>query len=419
MNSTIVNERFGVEVGRAVIEQTLALPQAIGLGIIAADVGAAIRRAGKEAHTLEMFVNDQCSRRCPYCYVARKEFSPGEYLLPDQGAGIARKFAPYYREFSVTGMEPLLPTSFPFLLATLDAAVQSGYRDRVIITNGDYLAETAEELVRPGRVTTLAVSLDGPQAMHDASRGRESFELIANGFRTAGSVAESSRLKLLRFTNTTITRANIGYLAETVRASRGIGADFAAFHPVELVETNPTAIRNLPALLAVRDELVSSLLELIGKFRRGEIEHNIVLECTAGTADVLFELLNRDQLTDFSLEKSPSIDPKYPRGAGYIYLVHRVGRYRLAIDLRVYPFHGDIVLRINPNGYTSACRWLARGGWRGGNYVLEGGWPDLLFQPETLLVHALAYQEYREAKARANLTGFIQRISRACETVTI
>ena len=131
---------------------------------------------------------DGCNLACPYCYIdRRKEEAIRADLEPEDYATFIAQFSK--REpigaICVQGYEPLLPESFAYTRAILEA----GRRLNVptsLVTNGTYLDRWVEELaeLKPQKIA-VSIDADDP-ATHDKSRGKiGAFEDSMRGLRLA------------------------------------------------------------------------------------------------------------------------------------------------------------------------------------------------------------------------------------------
>lgn len=152
-----------------------------------------------------LHVTKACDLRCAYCYFSADTPMPGEMSAREYAALWPQLAALRPGKLVVTGGEPLLRPDLLELLRGLRAADPERAVTLALNTNGRRLDERlAGELV--GLVDEVRVSLDGPDAVHDALRG-------------AGTAAAARRaLALLRETGfipkvlVTATRASLPHL---------------------------------------------------------------------------------------------------------------------------------------------------------------------------------------------------------------
>lgn len=136
-----------------------------------------------------------CNLRCPYCYIDRRnEAARSLDLGPEAYVSFIDQFAAKEEVGAIClqGYEPLLPESFSYTQAILEAGQRLGIPTS-LVTNGTYLDHWVDELaaLRPHKI---AVSLDAADpATHDRSRGKVgAFEDAKRGIQLA---AENSALQ--------------------------------------------------------------------------------------------------------------------------------------------------------------------------------------------------------------------------------
>jgi len=155
---------------------------------------------------VQWLVTARCPLACPHCLAASDDGADAEMSLPQAARLIEQVAAMGVDEFLLTGGEPLARPDLSDIIAILRA---NGVRWSLnTAALPDRAARRAMERWPPGFV---AVSLDGPKAVHDRFRGREGAfdDALASvaWFATlaAGAVAAG----------TTVTSHNFAHLAET------------------------------------------------------------------------------------------------------------------------------------------------------------------------------------------------------------
>jgi len=123
---------------------------------------------------IDIKMTNLCNLRCSMCGQwgeqgnfrnAPKEFLQQELELPLLKR-LVREVAHFHPSFYLWGGEPFLYRNLiPFV-----ACIKANRLVCAINTNGTYLAEAAEDLVRLG-VDNLLISVDGPREVHDRVRG--------------------------------------------------------------------------------------------------------------------------------------------------------------------------------------------------------------------------------------------------------
>jgi radical SAM protein with 4Fe4S-binding SPASM domain len=182
--------------------------------------------AGPAIQTFEFFIQwhltERCNLRCRHCYQDRQvppEMSPGELFREIDGA--AGMFEAWESEQNVrvvpsihfTGGEPLL---YPGFLDAVRYARESGF-GVAVMTNGCLVTDDDARRFRDSGVFEVQVSLEGPEALHDAIRGRGSFKAALKGverLRRAGNKVSA---------NVTLSRLNSPFVGETVKIARDSG----------------------------------------------------------------------------------------------------------------------------------------------------------------------------------------------------
>lgn len=127
---------------------------------------------------LSIEVTTHCLRQCPHCFVRARgteKFS----LSPDDVRQMIREaYEIGYRQFHVTGGEPLFWNG---LLDILGDASDMGYQSIFLNTDGTLLTETTCRNLAKCRGLALSVTLQGPKRHHDAARGQGSYQQARQG----------------------------------------------------------------------------------------------------------------------------------------------------------------------------------------------------------------------------------------------
>jgi len=133
-----------------------------------------------------------CNLNCPFCYIDKRneaaralDLKPADYIaFIDQVAAQEDVGA-----ICLQGFEPLLPESFTYTRAILEAGRRLGIVTS-LVTNGTYLERWVDELaaLRPDKITVSIDSAD--PAIHDKARGKiGAFEDAMRGLRLAAADA--------------------------------------------------------------------------------------------------------------------------------------------------------------------------------------------------------------------------------------
>ena len=167
-----------------------------------------------------------CNLRCSYCYQdhMRSDCSFKHLLRSMRRPMVDRIFAamakieslhgldpqvPVRRNIGFFGGEPLLAENHAIVEYIVDKAIALGEVDLWAVTNGTEL-EAYRDLLGPGRIARLQITLDGPPEQHDRRRvhadGSGSFERIAENITMALELGVEVSVRL------NIDRTNIGDL---------------------------------------------------------------------------------------------------------------------------------------------------------------------------------------------------------------
>ena len=176
----------------------------------------------------------RCDLACSFCGQARK--APGDELAMADWRRLADEAATFSPRPRVTlwGGEPLLHPDFSSIA---NHALACGLT-LDLITNGTRLAMHAG-LLR--RFATLYVSVDGPEAVHDAVRGRGVFARVREGLRAVGP-GGPERVLMTALASETLERAE--------EAPFGLPVERVIFH--ELIRLAPHEAPEAPQAEAWR-----------------------------------------------------------------------------------------------------------------------------------------------------------------------
>ena len=173
------------------------------------------------------FVTFRCNSRCRMCDFwrtgaarAAEELTTDEWLrVIDDGAALDTWAV------SFSGGEPLLRDDLETLIRRADGHGQTTH----VCTNALLLdARRARSLAEAG-LDSVNVSVDSPDAaVHDAIRGRPTFERVVANLRTFREEAPGVRLGI----NSIITRHNYRGAARMVRFAESLGARALRFGPI-------------------------------------------------------------------------------------------------------------------------------------------------------------------------------------------
>jgi len=115
-----------------------------------------------------------CNLNCPFCYIDRRneaarslDLAPREYVAFIEQMAAREEIG----AICLQGYEPLLPESFDYTRAILEAGKRLGIVTS-LVTNGTHLAQWVDELeaLQPDKITVSIDSAD--PAIHDKARGK-------------------------------------------------------------------------------------------------------------------------------------------------------------------------------------------------------------------------------------------------------
>ncbi len=172
---------------------------------------------------IQWHLTEACNLSCTHCYQGprcRDEMSLPEIreTAAEAAAMISEWSSAYGISFSpsmnITGGEPLLRRD---LFAILESVVELGFTVH-LLTNGTLVDRSSARRLAELGVNGVQVSIEGPEEVHDAIRGRGSFSASAAGVRLLVDAGIPVTL------NVTLSRLN----AERVRAVIAFGSQAGA-----------------------------------------------------------------------------------------------------------------------------------------------------------------------------------------------
>lgn len=218
VSELVARECTGRGVSPEEIEALFRYLLATGLIVEAGQVARLVR-----AH---FNVTDRCNLACPTCYFAAGDL-PGTDPLSTKGALAVLDALALGRPRSlvISGGEPFLRGD----IAEILAFAARRFDDVVLLTNGCLIGEKEAEHVREyGARVQVSIESDDA-AVHEAARGRGSFNAAMRGIRALLS-AGVSEIEIVP----TLTRKNLAHVPGIVRLARdlGVGYHFSLFMPV-------------------------------------------------------------------------------------------------------------------------------------------------------------------------------------------
>lgn len=184
--------------------------------------------------TLVLDVTERCNLRCVMCHFARVErihFPPFDRLPADHGnmsaalfERIARQFFPYARRVALAcAAEPLM---HPRFAALLGIAARYGVPELWFPTNLLALTEATAEAIARGRLSTVAVSIDGVRKeTYEKIRAGATWERLHGKLRMLCEAQRSARTRPPRLRVIfTWMRSNRSELRELPAFAESLGA---------------------------------------------------------------------------------------------------------------------------------------------------------------------------------------------------
>ena len=188
--------------------------------------------AGSAIPTFDFFIQwhltERCNLHCRHCYQGGRapvEMSEGEVLQEIDGA--SEMFQAWESEQRIrvnpsihfTGGEPFL---YPGLHRVMRHARKSGF-GVAVMTNGSRVTDDDARRLKDLGAFEIQVSIEGPEALHDAVRGRGSFQAAIQG---ADRLAKAGNKVSA---NVTLSRLNAPSIEETVAIARDGGFSAIGF----------------------------------------------------------------------------------------------------------------------------------------------------------------------------------------------
>jgi len=191
---------------------------------------------GDTVRVLQVHPSRFCNLRCLHCYSTSAPSERGGLPIALLRAAVSDAAALGYNVLGVSGGEPILYRPLPELL---DHARACGLATTVT-SNGMLLDARRLERIA-GRVTLLAISLDGEPTSHDRIRGR------VGAFREMACHLEEVRRSQIPFGFIfTLTQHNLDELDWVARFAVEAGAKLLQIHPLELAGRAATELPARP-----------------------------------------------------------------------------------------------------------------------------------------------------------------------------
>jgi radical SAM protein with 4Fe4S-binding SPASM domain len=177
---------------------------------------------------IQWHFTEKCNLRCKHCYQSGKKKI--EMSLPEIRESIVKISdtlsawrGTYNIDFSpsvnISGGEPFLRGDIFEIISDFRRHEFEIY----LLTNGTLIdKEKAEDLYESG-VKGVQVSIEGPEAVHNAIRGRKSFSNSLSGVKNLLNAGLEVTL------NVTLSKLNADYFAEMIKLSSDLGVHYLGF----------------------------------------------------------------------------------------------------------------------------------------------------------------------------------------------
>lgn len=131
---------------------------------------------------LSLELTTRCNSPCRHCFARAGAGAEASLAPASAQAACQEGYVIGYRHLHLTGGEPLL---WPGLFDLLDLASALGYHSIFLNSNGLLMTEATAARLARYRCLSASVSLQGPQALHDAVRGAGTYRQAARGIACA------------------------------------------------------------------------------------------------------------------------------------------------------------------------------------------------------------------------------------------
>lgn len=171
---------------------------------------------------IQWHITERCNLSCRHCYQSgnrERELSLTEIrevvaeisdMLADWQARHGITLSP---SFNITGGEPFLRPDF----FTILEEITSRGHDQFVLSNGTLITEQYAARLAEIGVAGVQVSMEGPEEVHDAIRGKGSFSAAATGVRNLLGAGLPVTL------NVTVSRLNAPFIPEMVALASSLG----------------------------------------------------------------------------------------------------------------------------------------------------------------------------------------------------
>jgi AdoMet-dependent heme synthase len=177
---------------------------------------------------VQWHVTERCNLACAHCYQEGRK--PAEMALPEIKSTIKnisdtiRQWSdlyeiPFSTSFNMTGGEPFLRKDLPKILEEIDRH----HFGVSLLTNGTLIDKEKARMLANLPVKGVQVSLEGPEAIHEAIRGRHSFSSAVRGIKHL----RDANIKVT--INVTLSDINADYFKDMALVARDLGVSRLGF----------------------------------------------------------------------------------------------------------------------------------------------------------------------------------------------
>ena len=132
--------------------------------------------------SLDVELTRRCNLRCDYCFVGWSRDWHTD-MPEDTALRIVEEGSGLFPVLHLTGGEPF---AYRALFEVIEAGLRGSYEEILINTNGTWLTpEVTGRLASYGPRVSISVSLDGPESVHDAVRGKGRYREASEGLGRA------------------------------------------------------------------------------------------------------------------------------------------------------------------------------------------------------------------------------------------
>jgi radical SAM protein with 4Fe4S-binding SPASM domain len=183
---------------------------------------------GSHEFFIQWHLTERCNLRCKHCYQTggkSEELSlPEIRSVADEVSGMLRAWTEAYGisfspSISVTGGEPFLRNDIPEILDTIR---KRGF-DLNLLSNGTLIDAKRAKMLSSLAVKGVQISMEGPEDVHDAIRGKGSFSASVKGI---GHLLDAGLTVTI---NATLSELNAGRFRELIELSLSLGVQRLGF----------------------------------------------------------------------------------------------------------------------------------------------------------------------------------------------